>query len=254
MIAGRCEAALPLVLRRSAPIAAMLLAASAGSGIPGTAHAQGSSWWLVPAIQIGGHIETGGGVLSGSGLDAREQGGGVAAAFSLLAAAGPRLHAGIAIELTGARAAVEQPNAVQPELGQQAYGVASVRTMARAELRSRHPADPRDRGGGFYLLAGAGWNFNAVGTKITYLAGAPAGYSEDLHIGGSPAFELGGGLELARKPDGEFIIEANWVYNASPYRLQISGEPDRTGTSNLSGVTVLIGLRLHPVFPPREPD
>lgn len=233
-------------MRRSAAITLLLLGGLAGRGVPADASsAREDLWWVKPAIQIGGHAETGGGVLPGSGFDPREQGGGVAMALSLMAPARPRLLAGLAGELTAARAVLDP----QTVIGEQTYGVASVRAMARAEFWSRTPFDRAGHGAGFYALLGVGWNFNSVGTRITYVAGAPAGTAGDLHANNRPGFELGGGTELVRKRDATLFLETRWVYNSGPYRLEVFGEPDRRGTFNLSGVTILLGLRFNPPAP-----
>jgi hypothetical protein len=236
-------------MRRSAAVASLLLASIALCCVlPEVARADGDLFWAKPTIQIGGHAETGGGVLPGSGFDSREQGGGVALALSLMVPTRPRVHLGLAGEMSAARAVVEHQTAV----GDQSYGVASVRTMARVEFWS-HPPFDRGSSSGLYALLGAGWNFNATGTKVTYLAGAPDGTAADLHLANRPAFEVGGGLELSRKRDGIFIAEVTWVYNSGPYQLQVFGEPDRHGTFDLGGLTFLIGLRFNPQRDSDEP-
>ena len=72
-------------MRRSVVVESLLLASIAlRSVLPDLARADGDLFRAKPTIQIGGHAETGGGVLPGSGLDVLEQGGGVALAFSIM--------------------------------------------------------------------------------------------------------------------------------------------------------------------------
>lgn len=240
--AWRPHSAAAAMLRAAAITPRIIATLAALSGTATTAGADDDMWWIKPAIQIGGHAQTGGGVLPGSGLSPRDQSGGVAAAFSLLAPVRPRLHVGLAGELTAARTVLDH----QTVIGPQTYNIASVRSMARLEMWSRPPFDRAGHGSNYYALLGAGWNFNAAGTGITYLAGAPAGTAGKLRVSHRPAFELGGGLELRRKRDGIFFVEASWLWNRGPYRLQVFGESDRMGTFDLSGVTLLLGLRFNP--------
>lgn len=122
---------------RRAAIVSILIASFAGRGVMAAdSPADQDLWRVKPAIQVGAHAETGGGVLPGAGFDASEQGGGIALALSFMAQARPRLLAGLVGKMTHARAALE----AQTAIGVQTYNVASVRAMARAEFWSHAPS------------------------------------------------------------------------------------------------------------------
>jgi len=227
-------------MRRSAAITLILLGTLACRPARADDEPPRRPAWVQPGGEVGGHAETGGGVIPRSGFNPREQGGGVTLGLSFMSPVRPRVVTGFAIELSTARAAI----APQTVIGEQTYNVATVRPMARAELWCRPPFEPG--GPTFFAMVGAGWNFNGAGTRITYAAGAPAGTAGDLHVSNRPAFELGGGTELVRKSDVAVMLEAFWLYDAAPYRLAVFGESDRRGTANLSGVSVVIGARFNP--------
>ncbi len=230
-------------MRRADRIESLLLASIVGlCAARGVACADDDHWTLTPSIQIGGHAETGRGVLPGLGLDKKEHGGGVAAAFSLMGPVRPRVYAGLAFELTGARVDVDP----------QVYGVASIRGMTRAEYYSR-PAVPWTPNPRTYLVLGAGWNFNSPGTKISYPLGALLGRLEELTLDDGLAFEGGAGIEWSHNRELDFNAEVTWVRDTARYHLQVSGEPDRVGDSDLSGLTIVLGVRLHPSLSPEGP-
>ena len=188
-------------------------------------------------IQIGGHIRAGEtGILPPGHPDASEASGGALAAFGFQFLAGSRTHWGLDVEFEGNQA----------DIGEQTFGVATVRTLGTFELPLVTPG-PGARAVP-YGYVDAGWNFNRVGTKVTYVyGGAPTGTALGLELDDSPAVRAGLGLDYAHSAGLAFTLDVGWKWNRAGYVLTFSGEPDRTGNADLGGISLLGGIKL--MFP-----
>jgi len=188
-------------------------------------------------IQIGGHVLTGEtGILPPAYPDASEARGGVLAVLGFQFRAGSRAWWGLDMDLEGNRA----------DIGEQTFGIATVRTLGTFELPLVTPrpgvkAMP-------YGYVDAGWNFNRVGTKVTYVyGGAPTGTALGLELDDGPAVRAGFGLDYAHSARLAFTLDVGWKWNRAGYVLTFSGEPDRTGNADLGGISLLGGIKL--MFP-----
>jgi hypothetical protein len=132
-----------------------------------------------------------------------------------------------------------------PATGNQVFGLVTVRVLAQAEWRLRHRSGNRFLSTEPYVILGAGWNWNLVGTKITWLGSTPDGAALHLDLDSSPAVRVGFGVHQRATHAGLYVhAETGWKYNAGGYRMTVEGSPDHTSRFDLSGPYVLVGLTL----------
>ena len=184
-------------------------------------------------IQIGGHVLIGETGLLPSGVpDASEERGGVLGVFALQFRAGSRGYWGLDMDLEGN----------QVNVGEQGFGIATVRALGTLELPlARHRSGARAFPYGYL---DAGWNFNRVGAQTTYVNGAPPGTALGLEMDDGPAVRAGLGLDYEHNAALDLTLDVGWKWNRAGYVMSFYGAPDRTGDFDLSGISLLGGVRL----------
>jgi hypothetical protein len=216
-----------------------LVVACAACAVPSARAAQPPGATI--RIHVGGHALAGGAMLPEGFAEAREQGGGVRFGVSTVGPWGQRFALG--------GGAYGEHNRVAWR--DQSFNAVTLRPMVLAEMRRVGSAPARTRRDGAYARLGLGWNFNMVGTTVTYLAGAPAGTPLGLDLLSGPAVEAAVGMHLFGNREGALNLEAGWALNSGRRRVQVSAEPDQSGNFDLSGFFVQIGVSLW--FGPPDP-
>jgi hypothetical protein len=193
-------------------------------------------------VQLGAHRLLGDSGLVPPGVpDSNAQPGGVLVGLSALRCGPRRWSGGLELALEGNRVDVGPSF---PATGAQVFGIATLRLLAVAECRLLH-SEMRFQDTEPYALAGLGWNWNWVGTKVTWVGGTPDGAAVDLDLDHSPAMLLGLGVHQRVTHAGLYLnAEFGWKYNAGDARMTVAAAPDRNSHFDLSGCYLLAGLTL----------